>query len=92
MKKGKRSTIGVFILLAIFLYLSYIAVSQQKLLNAKGLELVRMEDKIEYETKLNEELTKENEMIQSDEYIEKIAREKLGMVKRNERVYVDIGK
>jgi len=30
-------------------------------------------------------------MIQSDEYVEKIAREKLGMVKKNERVYVDIG-
>lgn len=92
MKKDKKSTIGVLILLVIFLYLSYTAVNQQKLLYAKGLELDRMEDKIEYETELNAELSKENEMIQSDEYIEKIAREKLGMVKRNERVYVDIGK
>jgi cell division protein FtsB len=92
MKKNKKSTIGVFILLVIFLYLSYIAVNQQKLLDTKGLELTRIEDKIEYETALNEELAKENEMIQSDEYIEKIAREKLGMVKKNERVYVDIGK
>lgn len=91
MKKGKKSTIGVIILLAIFIYLSYIAVKQQKLLYAKNLELDRIEDKIDEETKLNEELTKECEMIQSDEYIEKIAREKLGMVKKNERVYVDIG-
>ncbi len=91
MKKGKKSTIGVIVLLAIFIYLSYIAVNQQKLLYAKSLELDRIEDKIDEETKLNEELTKEKEMIQSDEYIEKIAREKLGMVKKNERVYVDIG-
>ncbi len=92
MKKKRKSSIGVFILLAIFLYLSFIAVNQQKLLDSKSLELARLEDKIEYEAKLNEELTKESEMIQSDEYIEKIAREKLGMVKKNERVYVDIGK
>jgi cell division protein FtsB len=92
MKKKKKSAIGIFFLLAIFLYLSYIGVSQQKLLDSKVLELARLQDKIEYETKLHEELTKENETIQSDEYIEKIAREKLGMVKKNERVYVDIGK
>jgi cell division protein FtsL len=92
MKKGKKSTIGVLVLLAIFLYLSYIAVNQQKLLYAKNLELDRIDDKIKYETELNEELTKESDTIKSDEYIEKIAREKLGMVKKNERVYVDIGK
>lgn len=92
MKKNKKSTVGVYVLLVIFLYLSYITVSQQKLLYAKGLELVRIEDKIEHEKELNEILAKEKEMIQSDEYVEKIAREKLGMVKKNERVYVDIGK
>ena len=91
MKKGKKSTIGVIALLIIFIYLSYIAVNQQKLLYAKNLELDRIEDKITEEKKLNEELTKEKEMIEDDEYIEKIAREKLGMVKKNERVYVDIG-
>ncbi len=92
MKKGGKSTIGIFILLAIFLYFSYIAVSQQKLIYAKNVELNKIENKIEEEEKINEELNKEKEMIQSDEYIEKIAREKLGMVKKNERVYVDIGK
>ncbi|HOQ08444.1 MAG TPA: septum formation initiator family protein [Clostridiales bacterium] len=90
MKKSKVS-IGIFILLVIFLYLSYIAVNQQKLINAKNLELNRLEDKIAEEMKINEELKKQNEMIESDEYIERIAREKLGMVRKNERVYVDIG-
>jgi cell division protein FtsL len=90
MKKGKTS-IGLLILLAIFLYLSYIAVNQQRIINAKNLELTRLEEKIAEEKKTYEELQKQSEMIQSDEYIEKIAREKLGMVKKNERVYVDIG-
>ena len=89
MKKGKTS-IGIVILLIIFLYFSYIAVNQQKIIYAKNLELSRLEDKIAGEQLINEELKKQSEMIQSDEYVEKIAREKLGMVKKNERVYVDI--
>lgn len=90
MKKGK-ATVGIFILLVIFLYLSYIAVNQQGLIYAKNQELSKLEEKIAEEKKINEELKKQSKMIESDEYIEKIAREKLGMVKKNERVYVDIG-
>lgn len=91
MKKGK-GTLGILILLFIFLYLSYIAVNQQKIIFNKNLELSRLEEKIAEEKTVNEELKKESEIIQDDEYIEKIAREKLGMVKKNERIYVDIGK
>ena len=92
MNKRKKPGFGIYILLIIFLYLSYIAVDQQKLINAKILELDKIENKIKEEERLNEELKKEKEMIQSDEYKEKVAREKLGMVKKNERVFIDIGK
>ena len=77
--------------MAIFLYLSYVALDQQKLLNAKSLEMSKIENKLAEETKTNEELKKEKEIIDSDEYKEKVARERLGMVKENERVFVDIG-
>lgn len=90
--KKKGSTFGIFILLAIFIYLSYIFINQQKLLYAKNLELNKIESKISDEEKLNEELGMEKETIQSDEYIEKVAREKLGMVKKDERIFMDIGK
>ena len=40
----------------------------------------------------NEELKKMKENINSDEYIEQIAREKLGMYYPNERVYIDVEK
>lgn len=92
MRKKQRNTFGIFILLAIFLYLSYIFVNQQRLLYAKNLELNKIENKIGEEEKLNEELSIEKEMIQSDEYIERVAREKLGMVKKDERIFMDIGK
>jgi cell division protein FtsB len=89
--KKKKSSFGVILLLAVFLYLSYIAVGQQKLINSKNDELNRINNKIAEEEKINEQLTKEMEMIDSDEYKEKVAREKFGMVKENETVYVDIG-
>jgi len=88
---GRKSTIGIIVLLVIFLYFSYTAVKQQKLIYSKNIELDRIESKIQEEKELNEELKNEKEMIQTDEYIEKIAREKLGMVKENERVFVDVG-
>lgn len=92
MSKRKKSGIGIYILMIIFIYLAYLAVGQQKLIYAKNLENSRIESKIAEEKKTNEELTKEKETINSDEYIEKVARDKLGMVKKNERVFVDIGK
>lgn len=92
MNKRRKNSFGIFILLAIFIYLSCIFMNQQKLLYAKNIELSKIDNKIAEEEKLNEELNKEKEMIQSDEYMEKVAREKLGMVKKDERVYFDIGK
>lgn len=92
MSKRRKSRLGLFIMLAIFAYLACIFVNQQRLLYAKKQELGKIENKITEEEKLNKELNMELEMIQSDEFIEKVAREKLGMVKKNERVYVDIGK
>ncbi len=90
-KKKSTSTFGIIVLLAIFVYLSYVAVGQQKLLNAKSAEMSKIDSKIAEETKVNEELKKEKEMIDSDAYKEKVAREKLGMVKEGERVFMDIG-
>lgn len=89
--KKKKSSFGIILLLAVFLYLSYIAVGQQKLINSKNDELNWINNKIAEEEKINEQLKKEMEMINSDEYKEKVAREKFGMVKENETVYVDIG-
>lgn len=92
MNKRKKPGLGIYILFMIFLYLSYIAADQQKLLHAKNLEMEKIENKIREEELLNEELTREKEMIQNEEYKEKVAREKLGMVKKNERIFVDVGK
>ena len=67
-------------------------IDQQKVINSKEMELKNIQEKIKAEEKLNAELKKQKEMINSDEYIEKVAREKLGMVKKNEKVFIDMNK
>ena len=80
----------LFVLLIV--YLSFNLVSQQQLIENKNSELVVVEAKIAAETKRTEELLEEKNLLTSDESLEKIAREKLGMVKPGERVFVDINR
>lgn len=44
---------------------------------------------ISEQEKLNAELSQEQNMYSSKEYIERIAREQLGLVRANEKVYID---
>lgn len=46
--------------------------------------------KVEEEIVINEELKRQKEILDTDEYIEKVAREKLGMVKPGEKIFIDI--
>lgn len=91
MRKRKKSKFGLIVLTMFLLYFAYAAVGQQKLIYSKSLEMEKMQQKVKEETKVNEDLNKRKEMMTSDEYIEKVAREKLGMVKKDERVFMDIG-
>ena len=92
MSKRKKSRFGLVLLVLFFIYFAYTAVGQQKLLYMKNVELKKVQSKIDEEKKENEKLKKEQEQLNSDEFVEKTAREKLGMVKKGERVFVDIGK
>lgn len=58
-------------------------------LTAKKAEL---ENDIEEEEKRNDELSMEGDYYKSDEYYEKIAREKLGLVMPNEITFIDQNK
>lgn len=87
-KKGFRW--GLLITTALVLYLLYVIVSQQTNLDIKFSELKDIQAKIEEESNLNRELKNEEELLNTDEYIEKTAREKLGMIKPGERIFIDI--
>ena len=73
-------------------YVIYIFASQQQTLNKYKTEINQYDEKIQEAQETKESLLAMKENVNSPEYIEKIAREKLGMYLPNERVYIDIGK
>ena len=85
----KNKLIKRLVFIAILIYAVITFINQQKILNNYSEQKKNLNSQIaeasDYQTKLNEE--KDN--VNSSEYIESIAREKLDMYLPNERVYVD---
>ena len=76
------------LLLILILYFGITFINQQKTINSYKTEQSYYASKIEEQKEYNEELIATKENINSSEYIEKMAREKLDMYLPNERVYV----
>ena len=88
----KKSTRVIFLATEFFIcgYIMYtIVFHQQTLMNQKKQEMIDLQQKIKYEKQLTKKLNKEKEEMQKDEYVEKVAREKLGMTKRNEKIFYE---
>lgn len=62
----------------------------QPAIAANSNQAAKILENIEYENQRIEEINAMMEKVGTDEYIEKIAREKLGMIKADEIVFVDI--
>ena len=83
----------IFILLIIIMiYFICLLVNQQNKLNSYNKEIAYYNSKIDSLNQTKEELISTQENVNSPEYIEDVAREKLDMYYPNERVYVDISK
>ena len=88
MKKIYRNVI-----IAIFLiYFVVTLVSQQKTLNQYSSEAEIYAKQLETATEENKDLNKTKEDVNSTEYIEQMAREKLDMYLPNERVNIDMNR
>ena len=83
----KKTCFIVFII-----YISVIMINQQKTINSYNSQQEYYKMKIEEAEAYNKTLISEKSNLNSEEYIEKIAREKLDMCTENERVYIDINK
>ncbi len=80
------------IFIGIIIYVVYTFFVQQKALNAYQADQDRYSKQIAQEKEKQEELKATKENINSKEYVEEVAREKLDMYLPNERVYIDISK
>ena len=78
-----------FLLLIVLIYLVYIFIGQQKTLNSYKKTQSYYTNKLNEQLAYRESLIKTKENINSVEYIEEIAREKLDMYLPNETVYID---
>ena len=88
MKKLLKYT---FVIL-IFIYIIHIFITQQGLLNSYAAESKGYRNQIEEANKTQESLLTAIQSLNSTDYIEEEAREKLDMYLPNERVYIDITK
>jgi cell division protein FtsB len=92
MNKRKKSRFWTCVIALIFVYSSYTVYGLTQDLNAKKAESNAIQSKIDAEIAQNEQLMEQLKTVKTDEYIEKIAREKLGLVKSGEKVFVDINR
>ena len=88
-KKFKFSRV---IIICLLIYVIYTLITRQQILNSYKKEEKNYLDLIAQEKQKNVELLEEKNNINSTEFIEQTAREKLGMYLPNERVYIDISK
>ncbi len=88
----KRINTKKLLYLIIALYVGYILFQQQMYLIACGKEENANLKQIEEQKKITQQLKSQEASYQSDWFIEKMAREKLGMVLPGERIFIDISK
>lgn len=92
MKNFFKSKLYIIILVVALFYAAYTLFDQQEKLNSYSREKQRYEDQIADLNEQKEELIIEKENVNSPEYVEDIAREKLDMYLPNEKVFVDMNK
>lgn len=86
----RRNVLKKLLIIAFLIYFIYTIISQQRTLNSYATMKDSYNDDIEMAQEENQELQEMKDNINSDEYIEQIAREKLDMYYPNERVYIDV--
>ena len=79
------------LIIGVLLYLAYIFIGQQKTLNSYKSTQKYYSEQLNKQLAYQESLYETKSNIDSKEYIEKVAREKLDMYLPNERVYIDSG-
>ncbi len=87
--KNKNGLLKKIIFVAVLVYAIITFINQQKILNNYTSQLDTIKVEIAEAKEQQEKLNDVKENVNSLEYIEILAREKLGMYMPNEKVYVD---
>ena len=87
--KNKNTLLKKIIFILILFYGIITFIKQQKILNTYKVQAQSLQVQIAQASEYQNQLNEQKENVNSSEYIESIAREKLDMYLPNERVYVD---
>ena len=87
----KKKLYKRLLVLAVILYASFTLINQQKVINQYSKNSDDLSSQIEEEKSTNQKLLAKKEDVNSKEYIEQTAREKLDMYYPNEKIYIDKG-
>ncbi|HOQ37476.1 MAG TPA: septum formation initiator family protein [Acetivibrio sp.] len=91
MNKRKKRSWGLILITGVFIVnIGVVLVKQERMLRAQQRELEKIQSNIERENELNKKLLQQKQEVNTDEYIEKIARENLGMIKDGEKIFIDV--
>ena len=85
----KKKLYKRLLVLAVILYASFTLINQQKVINQYSKNSDDLSSQIEEEKSTNQKLLAQKEDVNSKEYIEQTAREKLDMYYPNEKIYID---
>lgn len=92
----KKKGFGQFLLngaaAALCIYIIYVLISQQPVIEAKKSQKLELEKELAAAQKFELQLQTDLSLADSRYYIEKAAMEKLGMLKPGDRVFIDIRK
>ena len=88
--KNLKKLLKRLVIVCILIYAATTFINQQKILNTYATNKQEVEEKLISAKQEQEELKKIQENVNSKEYIEQNAREKLDMYLPNERAYVNI--
>lgn len=87
----KKKLYKRLLIILVLTYAIFTLANQQKVLNQYSENSKDLAIKIEEQQSYNGELVSEKENVDSKEFIEQMAREKLEMYYPNEKVYIDKG-
>lgn len=87
----KKKLYKRLLIILVLAYAIFTLANQQKVLNRYNENSKVLAAKIKEQQAYNEELVAEKENVNSKEFIEQMAREKLDMYYPNEKVYLDKG-
>ena len=85
----QKLSLKKIIAVVVLCFVAVMFIKQFGRINYYNGQIKDLEGKISEQKEINEELTNRQDVYASKEYVEKIARDTLGLVRANEKVYID---